>query len=318
MKKRVTSLLVLFTMLLSTTTAMAYDWSQMRGEVDLEMKHKDARGLDGSGGATKGFTERVVGVKIMPFEESEFFVGTSFAVRDYEKEAGGRGGDEKTTYDFSMGNTYYGQLFGKSLTSRPIIGYKNNDREDANGEERNGRSNDTFYFRPQFTLSLNRQWSAFTRGHLDYKKRDDSAGTLVTKVEGGAKYRWNRTHTSSASLFFRDNGENASYYGYSTRFYQLRLKHHYKITSELEFIPYAFIGIDGEQKYQGSSYDGGDKYNHDKFGMKFKYQAGPSMKVHGGMAYETRTDYRPGRNGGAPTKYYKRNVISHLGLTYSF
>ena len=59
MKKRVTSLLVLLTMLLSATSVMAYDWSQMRGEVDVRYKNKDERGgVDGSGGATRAFHEQ--------------------------------------------------------------------------------------------------------------------------------------------------------------------------------------------------------------------------------------------------------------------
>ena len=316
MKKRLLGLLVVLVWTMTATATMAYDWSQLRGEVDIRLQHKDARGeTDGTGGATRQFYEQKAELKIMPFEESEFYVGFEGTFRDYTDSADKKA-DERKSYNFFVGNTYYTRIFGKTLTSRPEFGYENSNRKSS--EAREDRSHESLYFHPKFNLALSRNWALFTRGKLEYKKLDENRDGSTnktwapdTRIEGGAKYRWNRTHSTSASIFYRKNSEDTSYYNYQTTMYQARFKHHYNITRSFTVIPYVFLDLNNSRQ------NNQDDMSKDKYGTKFKWKATPDLELYGGAAYETRKE-SSSRAGGWNPAYTKRYFVTHAGMKYKF
>lgn len=301
-------------MLITTTSVMAYDWSQMRGEVDVRYKNKDERGgVDGSGGASRAFHEQKLNVKLMPFEDSEMYFGIETKFRDYDNN-GTRKADERKEYTFFMGTTHYARVFGKTLTMKPEFGYENSNRKSSTASE--DRSHQSLYFEPKFNLALNREWSVFTRGKFEYKKLDynrdkttNSTWAPDTKLEGGAMYRWNREHRTSASIFHRRNSQDASYWEYRNKTYQARVKHHWKLTRTFEIIPFAYIDLGN------SSRSDTDDQEKDKYGMKFKWNATPELDIYGGMSYDIRKEQSRGAWNGDRTK---RFLTSFMGIKYKF
>lgn len=314
------STLVLATWAVTSTAALAaYDWTKIRADFEIGMKGKDYDDVDVTAGASKNFFEPYAEVTVKPFEESEFSVRTGYSYRQY-KDKKDRNGNELESHTITK-ELYFGNdwQFGK-FRLRPEIGVR---KTDYAGYRYSSLSSNTEYrLYPKMDYKFNSNWMAYTRGFIGhyYLNKTGTSPTVSGdkwRLEGGARYTFNRNHAISVAYANERNEENR--YAYRTDLNEIRLRYHWNPTRKLQIQPHVYLGFDGSRKRIGRTPNpnyGDGEYNKDRVGINGHYALNSSTTLLFQVHYEWYTD-RTSYYSQSRAAVHKDNWFFNTGLKYS-
>lgn len=293
---------------LVASNAMAIDFSKFGGDVEIGYKEKNYDYEEA--GASRNFREENVALTLKPNKEKGLAFKFAYADRDFYDN---KNNESRETYEFYVENMY---IWGK-LMFRPEIGVK---LVDFHNDGIKLDSSTEYRFYPKFTYSINRNWSLYSRGYVAYTelkfsdayaygKTNDRYG-MKHRLEGGARYKFNRKHAVSVAIFDENSGVNK--FDYDVEGSQLRFRYHYSPTRDLKVVPYFFKGIDGERV---SSSGAKQDVKRDKLGVNIHYNVTKTFELIGKINHEWRDDDtdKGGNSGGN-----KNHMFYSLGAKISF
>ncbi|MEG0068476.1 hypothetical protein [Cetobacterium sp.] len=309
MNKRVISLISLCTLIGVNATSFAFDASKMGGDVEVGFKVKDYE----EGGASRTFREGNVSLTLKPNKDEGLAFKFGFADRVYNESkhndknpAKNKKEQSREMSEFYIENLY---TFGK-LMFRPEIGLK---YTDFHNDDKKLDSAKEYRFYPKFTYTFNKNWSLYSRGFVAYTelkdpwKNGDKYG-YKHRLEGGARYTFNRKH--ALSIAYADDTSGVNKFDYDVDGSQIRFRYHYSPTRNLKFVPFYFKSIDGERI---STTGVKKEVSRDKLGMNTHYNITKDLQAIVMFNYEWRDDNTDKGGDGN-----KNNFFYSGGLKYSF
>ena len=184
--------------------------------------------------------------------------------------------------EFYIKNMY---IWGK-LMFRPEIGLK---YTDFHNDDKKLDSAKEYRFYPKFTYTFNRNWSLYSRGFVAYTElkdpwKDGDRYGYKHRLEGGARYTFNRKH--ALSVAYADDRNDINKFDYDVEGSQIRFRYHYSPTRTLKLVPFFFWGIDGERERNGNSLD----IKRDRLGVNTHYKVTKNVELIAKVNYEWRND----------------------------
>ncbi|WP_297598426.1 hypothetical protein [uncultured Cetobacterium sp.] len=315
MKRRVISFMSLCSFLGINASTFAFDASKIGGDIEVGFKVKDYE----EGGASRNFREGNVSLTLKPNKNKGLAFRFGFADRVFNESKNSSKNikeQSREMSEFYVENLY---TFGK-LMFRPEIGLK---YTDFHNDDMKLDSAKEYRFYPKFTYTFNRNWSLYSRGFIAYTELKDSyvsknwaTGQIISesrygykhRLEGGARYTFNRRH--ALSVAFADDTSGVNKFDYDVDGSQIRFRYHYSPNRNLKFVPFFFKGIDGERIATN-----GEKkqIQRDMLGVNTHYNLTKTLQLIAKINYEWRNDNTDnGEEGNKDHWFYS------AGLKYSF
>ncbi|MGL4357553.1 MAG: hypothetical protein ACRCSY_02475 [Cetobacterium sp.] len=313
MNNKIISILALSSFFVSNASLLAFDLSKVGGDVEVGFKVKDYE----EAGASRNFRESNVALTLKPNKSKSLAFKFGFADRVFnESKESNRKEQSREMSEFYIENMY---IWGK-LMFRPEIGMR---YTDFHNDEMKLDSAKEYRFYPKFTYTFNRNWSLYSRGFISYTELKDSyvskdwaTGNIKSesrygykhRLEGGARYTFNRKHALSVALADDTSGVNK--FDYDVDGTQVRFRYHYSPTRNLKLVPFFFWGVDGERV---STSNKKTEVKRDMLGVNTHYKIKKDLELIGKLNYEWRDDDNEnGGNGNKDHWFYS------AGIKYSF
>ncbi|MDX8336079.1 outer membrane protein [Candidatus Cetobacterium colombiensis] len=313
MNNKFISCLTLSSFLMINSSILAFDFSKAGGDIEVGFKVKDYE----EGGASRNFREGNVTLTLKPNKDKGLAFKFGFADRVFNESKTSKNKEQsREMSEFYIENMY---IWGK-LMFRPEIGLK---YTDFHNDEMNLDSAKEYRFYPKFTYTFNRNWSLYSRGFIGYTELKDSyvskdwaTGKINSesrygykhRLEGGARYTFNRKH--ALSVAYADDRNDVNKFDYDVDGSQIRFRYHYSPTRTLKLVPFFFWGIDGERvSTNGAKTD----VKRDMLGVNTHYNITKNVELIAKVNYEWRDD-----NADVGGKGNKDHWFYSGAIKYSF
>lgn len=281
MNNKFISCLTLSSFLMINSSILAFDFSKAGGDIEVGFKVKDYE----EGGASRNFREGNVTLTLKPNKDKGLAFKFGFADRVFNESKDSKKKKKEQSREMSefyIENMY---IWGK-LMFRPEIGLK---YTDFHNDDKKLDSAKEYRFYPKFTYTFNRNWSLYSRGFVAYTElkdpwKDGDRYGYKHRLEGGARYTFNRKH--ALSVAYADDRNDINKFDYDVEGSQIRFRYHYSPTRTLKLVPFFFWGIDGERERNGNSLD----IKRDMLGVNTHYKVTKNVELIAKVNYEWRND----------------------------